>query len=443
MDSKQTQDQLEQKIIQTTRKPVPEPEPVNQKMQEAYDKIRKTQPARNKKLSVVVRFSTVAAILAFAMIYCVKNPAIAAQIPWIGNIFRELEGKISFPGDYSAKSIRLDAAYENNGSVKQNVSGDKNDARQTEERAGSGKTPQAGAQTDRMHAGQTDAQTDRMHAGQTDAGCSEKGTECWKKEVNGVTVTLSEVAYDYDAIYLAIQVQNEKGFAKDATYPDILFYDAQVKLKKSDGSMEEFAFETEGIYTVGIEGEYTDAHTFQGIYRFGDSYPDISEYTDCELTFLEFEQLLPTGETEIITVPDYGEVSRLIPDSVHYKGPWSFHISLEDMEVKEQEIAVNEVNDKGFGIEKIVKTEFAIYAVPILPEGKTGYDYVATIWDADGNPLENRDFGEYLTMSHYRRDISTVTVYLLKVQDFLDNKAENAYLQPGKAVYQTTVRLKD
>ncbi len=254
-----------------------------------------------------------------------------------------------------------------------------------------------------------------------------------EETADGVTVTLSEAACDYNSIYLALLVQNEKGFSKDA----------KVKLQKQDGSIDKFEYETEGIYTVGIEGEYIDAHTFQGIYQFGTADLDLSEYTACDLTFTEFEQLLPTGGTETITVPDYGEVTRLIPDSVHYKGPWKFHLNLEDMEVNEQEIPVQEANENGFGIEKVVKTEFAIYAVPILPEGEKEYDYVATIWDADGEPLDDRDFGQYLTMSHYGRDISSVTVYLLKMQDFLDHKGENSYLQPEKAVYQKTVRLDD
>ena len=78
--------------------------------------------------------------------------------------------------------------------------------------------------------------------------------------------------------------------------------------------------------------------------------------------------------------------------------------------------------------------------VPMLPEG-TNDDYVATIWDADGRPLENRNFGHYLSMSHYGRDVSEMTVYLLKTQDFLDYKGNNAYMQPEKAIFRTTVRF--
>ena len=112
MENKQKDDQLEQKIRHTINETVLESELVSQKMQEAYDKIRKMQKTRKRKVSLVVRFGTVAAVLAVATIYCVKNPAIAAQIPFLGNIFRDLEGQVSFPGDYSEKSIKLGAASE-------------------------------------------------------------------------------------------------------------------------------------------------------------------------------------------------------------------------------------------------------------------------------------------------------------------------------------------
>ncbi|MDE6968788.1 MAG: DUF4179 domain-containing protein, partial [Eubacterium sp.] len=207
MENKQKDDQLEQKIRHTINETVLESELVSQKMQEAYDKIRKMQKTRKRKVSLAVRFGTVAAVLAVATIYCVKNPAIAAQIPFLGNIFRDLEGQVSFPGDYSEKSIKLGAASE------------EKDRRQKQ-----------------------DASDDRNDAGQTVP---------MEETADGVTVTLSEAACDYNSIYLALLVQNEKGFSKDATYPNILFYDAKVKLQKQDGSVDKFEYETEGIYTVG------------------------------------------------------------------------------------------------------------------------------------------------------------------------------------------------
>lgn len=406
MENKQMDEQLEQKIKEMLMDRAPESEIVDKKMQEVYNEIRKIKTARKKKVPFAVRFGTIAAILAIVMVYVVKNPAVAAQLPFIGSIFRSLEGDSPYPGDYSKKSIKL------------------ND------------TSNESAQSDTA-----DGKTGNTQPGQADDPESISDSYC--KKANGVTVTLSEVAYDHDSIFLAILIQNDNGFVKDALYPNGLIYDANIKLTKADGSSKDFRYKSEGLFVKSIDGEYVDAHTFKGIYQFREEGVDLSKYVACDLKFGKFQQQLKTGKEETITVPDYGEVTRTIPDSVCYNGPWKFHLTLDGITIHKQETAVHDVNAKGFGIDKVVKTEFEIYAVPVLPEGTNVYDYVATIWDANGKPLENRNFGKYLTMSHYGKDISKVTVYLLKTEDFLDNKGNNAHLQPEKAIYKTTVRLED
>ena len=421
MENKQMDDQIERKIRDLCAQKVPQSETVDQKMEEAYHNIRKMQAAQRRKRPAALKFSVVAALLALVMAYCLKHPAIAAQIPLIGNIFRGLEGQVSYPGDYSKKSMKLNAA----------------DKEQADSEADSLPSDLEGDPTDTALSGQTE--TKDGDASQQAA--DQKGNAgSYQSEVDGVTVTLSEAAYDHNAIYLALLVQNKEDFVKDALYMNALCYDAQVKLYKADGSADEYTYESEGIFVRAIQGEFVDAHTFKGIFEFCEPDFELANYTSCELIFSEFEQQLKTGETEVIVVPDYGEVSRMIPDSVHYKGPWKFSLDVEGLELNKQEIPVHQANEKGFGIEKVVMTEYEIYAVPMLPEG-TNDDYVATIWDADGQPLENRNFGHYLSMSHYDRDVSEVTVYLLKTQDFLDYKGNNAYLQPEKAIFQTTVRF--
>lgn len=173
---------------------------------------------------------------------------------------------------------------------------------------------------------QTDPVKDKVSNIKADqAEEQERDAKHYQETMDGVTVTLSEVAYDYHAIYVAILVQNEKGFVKDTLIPDGLCYDAQVKLYRADGSTEEFHYESEGRFVRTIEGE--------------------------------FEQQLKTSETETIIVPDYGEVSQMIPDSVPYKGPWKFHLDFDGLEVSEQEVAVHDLNDEGFGSGFITKLE--------------------------------------------------------------------------------------
>lgn len=46
-------------------------------------------------------------------------------------------------------------------------------------------------------------------------------------------------------------------------------------------------------------------------------------------------------------------------------------------------------------------------------------------------------------MSHYGRDVSKVTVYLLKTKDFFQSKGNNVYLQPEKAICRPTVSMEE
>ena len=451
MKNKQMDDQLDRQIRDVMQDQVPEPELLDKKMKDAYQQIRnmKTTKKLKKELPVTVKFSAAAAILAFAIVYCVKNPAIAAQVPLIGNIFRVLERQVHFPGDYSGHSIRLDTTsddQDNNTSDgkpgdgsngNRNLSGDSiSDGKPSGDSISDGKPS-----GDSISDGKPSDMDGGGQPGQTDD--QERNASPYRKESDGVIVTLSEVAYDHNAIYLAILVQNENGFAKDVLYENLLMYSAKVRLHKKDGTTETFRYKSEGLFCKDIEGEFTDPYTFQGIYQFVEPGTDLSECTACDLIFEDFQQQLTTGEEETIIVPDYGEVVRTIHDSVHYTGPWKFRLDLDGMTISEQEIMVHDADAQGFGIEKVVKTPFEMYAVPILPEGENIYDYVVTIQDADGKALEPRNSGKYLSMSHYGRDVSRVTVYLLKTEDFLDNKGENSYLQPGKAIYQTTVSFGD
>lgn len=489
MENKQINDHLEQKIKDLMTEIAPKSDLVDKKMEEAYKEIHNMQKTAKvkKKLPAAVKFSAAAAVLALGIVYCIKNPAIAAQFPLIGNIFRELEGQVHNPGDYSGHSTKLYVAKDNktdsplsdsNGNltdgslpsgtdvqsgpdVSQNdgIQPDLNVNREDNSQSGSSNTNSSPSDLNKIQNDdpqdntQSDKSTDNTQSGKagdktavsqsTQKSQRKNNADCYQKEVDGVTVTLSEVAYDHDAIYLAILVQTKKGFAKNALYPNSLCYDADLKLYKADGGLDHYSYQSEGIFVKAIEGEFIDRHTFKGLYEFRESGLDLAKYTACDLTFGDFQQQLTTGEKETVTVPDYGEVTQTIPDSVHYKGPFKFHLDLDGITIHEEEAAVNKSNSKGYGIEKVVKTAFEIYAVPILPDGTKAYDYIASIWDANGEQLEPRNWGDYFTFSHYGRDVSKVTVYLLKTQDFMDHKGNHSDSQPELAIYKTTVSFED
>ncbi len=67
-------------------------------------------------------------------------------------------------------------------------------------------------------------------------------------------------------------------------------------------------------------------------------------------------------------------------------------------------------------------------------------DYVVSILDADGKQLDSH--GSSLDQkSIYQRDISKITIYILKWDDYMECKGTNSAKQPEKAVFQTTISL--
>ena len=51
--------------------------------------------------------SAVAAALVLSVTVCVSNPALAAKLPFIGNIFQTVNEDSSYPGDFSKDAMQL------------------------------------------------------------------------------------------------------------------------------------------------------------------------------------------------------------------------------------------------------------------------------------------------------------------------------------------------
>ena len=219
MEQKQTDKNLERKIQEAFQTTIPETEVLDKKLQEAYEQIQNAKRKKKPRLPLAVKCSTAAAVLLLAMVYCVKNPAWAAKLPFIGDIFNQLQEQVPYPGDYSSSAITLpdvkkeqkdgspaqtDAA-DQDGSAKRADAADKNN---TEKRADAidqdGTTNHADASEQNNTAKRADA------ADPSDTANGANRITC-----DGVTVTLSEVSFDNKAMYLALLVQNEKGFAQN------------------------------------------------------------------------------------------------------------------------------------------------------------------------------------------------------------------------------------
>ena len=197
---------------------------------------------------MLFRSSTAAAVLLLAMVYCVKNPAWAAKLPFIGDIFNQLQEQVPYPVDYSSSAITLpDVKKEQkDGSPAQTDAADQD---------GSAKRADA---TDRSssekRADAADQGGTAKRADTADPSDTANGTN--RITSDGVTVTLSEVSFDNKAMYLALLVQNEKGFAQNLFDELELGFECWVTMYKKDGSKEEFN-DVDGTYLAyHAQGEY-------------------------------------------------------------------------------------------------------------------------------------------------------------------------------------------
>lgn len=405
MSEKQMQDNMEEEIKTYIMTNIPKSDMVDKKMEEAYQEVRNmqhqektSQKNKTKKSKTLAIAGCAAAVFLVAVTYCIKNPSLAAQLPFIGHIFESLEQNVSYRGNYSENAITLPS--------------------------------------------------ETTKTGESASLSAEAKTDPYRAESGDLSITLSEVTYDSNAIYLAILVENKKRFAENAQNNNQLSLNCQTDLYRADGSKETFRPADGNALAYQAEGEFIDSNTFKGMIQLTIPNPDIEldilEYTTCDITFLEIMQELTTGEKVTSILPESNEVVSFTEyDWQSYTGTWTFHLDLSDLQHgknMKQEISLHQVNEQGFGIETIVKTQYELYAVPIYPAGEESTNYIVTIWDADNQPLDSHGSNAEIR-SIYGRDISKITIYILKWEDFVESKGSNSYLQPEKAIFATTVEL--
>ena len=376
---------------------------IRKKMQSAYKKIQTQEKSgRNVRQGKSLRrliagTSAVAAALVLSVTVCVANPALAAKLPLIGNIFQTVGKNAGYAGDFEKNAVRL-------------------------------VTPE-------------DMQEDGTVVSpyvQTD---------------NGITFTISECNYESIAMYLAVSLESEEGFSEEmqtfaryGSYEKVdesQMYVDYSTLYMSTTSTADFSASGKGMYegdpAIGtsspyhITGKFVDAHTFAGIIRVDLMYLGILDETG-GWSILDNGEL-PETFTYTLHVTDL----FADPEGEHLSGNWDFSL---DAKLNRDQTVVKEINgtnEEGVGIGTVTKTVYEVYADLTLPEGKNQEDYVVAICDAEGKPLESQ--AEYAEIySTYERDISKLYVYVVDYLTYMDEcKGNNYHNLPKKAVYQTEV----
>ena len=401
----------------------------------AYEKIRneKTVVHKNKLPRRRLMIGLAAAFLLAFGIFGFSNPVLAGKIPFIGRIFQLVEGKLSYPGNYSEHSVSLA------------TEADINDE-----------------ETDEQENAQNEISSDEAaHIEDDAANTLNNDAKAYSRTCGDVTITLSEASYSEMAIYLSMELYSKEGFPEDfdnvrnmegyqSTYNSLYLRSRQsFDFSRADSSL--YSTDTydcsieEGLPTpYHIEGTFADMHTFLGVIRI-----DLEAVREA----LQLEKLPPEFTYSIVIEKFWGKLEEAKEVEIgmeeaatiqerlkkYYEGPWSFTIPVvldtENTQIKE----IMDTNADGLGISKVTKTLYEIKAEILLPEGEQPYDYVVAITDEDGKLLEAQGNNAEI-YSIYNRNTGTVHIYIVEYFTYMNEcKGDNAYLLPQKALYQTTV----
>ena len=413
------------------------PKELDEVVEQSMQKLKEENKCRKRKNWIVKTMGAVAC--AGIVVFGAVNPSFAAKVPLVGHIFESMQLHFSYRGDYSGIGKVLTNDEENASEV-----------------------------------------TDGKERKTADQGS-------YTKTVDGVTVTLSEIYCNQQAIYLSMEIQS------DEVIPDI--YNPQLF------TTEEYSFNSSPLSDCPVlNGQRIDDHTYAGLIRLdlNEKNIDTSEMeetkgtddknlmqvvkipnefslsisinqirgslknppkADLGITQEEIEKMSQKEWKDFMQKwdkehPDWEDACDAI-----YKGPWEFTLDVAMNQDDTQVINLENRAENGLGFSAVVKDRFEItaYGLNNMPEDMG--DYFPVFLDADGRLMDYGDGGSVNTVAINNSDISTVYLYLVdndlwlnslkskwwKTADGLtedgDIQAFNQLLQE-KCAYYTTVHFK-
>ena len=326
---------------------IPVPEDLDQRVRAGIEEGKKRRKKTAFRKTAKVGMGMAAAV-ALASVLCISNPSFAAKMPLIGHIFEQVENNTSVKGDFSQVAETLTQSTEN----------------------------------------------------------TADGT--YTKTSNGITVTLSEVYYNKNAMYIAMSLYSEEPFPEDIKIKDhvkdyILDFDqAAIRGENTFSFMPD---EKTFLFNY-MEGKFVDDHTFAGMLRV-------------DLSSLETE---PTDTFTCHMALDsirFDNVNFKVADEKIYEGNWDFDLNVKLDTKDTQTVEVNEVNDDGVGLEKVVKTRYELRVYPKDKSETDGKYYFTEVFDANG---ERMDYAGDITdcRQTYGYDTSKVNIYLCDEDEYMN-----------------------
>lgn len=342
-----------------------------------------------------------AAVLVCGVVFCVSNPATAAKLPLIGHIFERMEDDFAYPGDYTELGEQL-AAPEDSDTVKD-----------TEDEIAS-----------------------------------------YTKTVNGVTVTLSEMYCNSQALYITMQMKSKEAF------PEISAF-------KCD-TVGKYSYAKDDFYSGdSLEGEFIDEYTYAGLLRIDLNNGFVTQdgitsvTTDIPDSFsveLSINQII--GSLTNTTSPDFGKTKEEMdamsdeeweafmiqweadnPDyyesqAVFYNGPWTFSLDVKPNMSDMQVVEINDYNERGIGVSKVVKDRFEITMYDAYTDFENTGTYFPVILDADGKMMDTGSNGGLVnTVAIDGHDVSTIDLFLIDNYLWMDELKGIYWNNPNAETY--------
>ncbi|MFG6384648.1 MAG: DUF4179 domain-containing protein [Lachnospiraceae bacterium] len=412
------------KILDST---FPLPEKVESAKKEAFEKVRvmatekekqndtstltkerKSRKSDKKSIKALFKgfIGVGVAVATFCCIYIANpaNPAFAAPIPIVGNIFEELEGSLRFAGDYANLAEPVQKA----------------------------------------------------------------GTEIESITVNGNTITLSEVYCNETALYLSLMIHSEEKIPETQLDQDgkpIIYMKNLVDFDFDEEESIDWAIGGDPYIDGKMIDENTFAGVLRYDMRQYFSNKDIEvpdnfqvKLSVSQIAGSRVEDMSPEMPQELraqyetgmkenglgLTEEDYEQFTEeqkniehqlfsemwnayheMYPETTQlinkYRdwlmdGPWEFEFDVtknnEDVIRKD----INDVDENGLGLISVTKTP-----MEITVEVEQNADYFVTILDADGNEMEEGGFTGYTcTVAANGHDTSKIDVYICDYIEYMD-----------------------
>lgn len=405
---------------------------VDDKMEEAYTKIRQ-MTENHKKIGkkgvfrrAMIGLSTVAAAIVVAFTCCAVNPALAEKLPLIGDLFTRVQDVFPF-GQVPVEET----------------------------------TPlYSGASLEEGGKNEGDP------AGYSAVGERESP---YRQKAGDLTITLTDVYASNQAIYVGVCVENEQVFPKLAGFGE----DETQMLQLETVEGYSFREDKKQGCLRNVEGKFEDPHTFIGIMRI--------DYSDINVDSRRYEEMikeaeannepLPVVDAEVYDkwfdkyeIPETFEMDLEIKMVVGYlaepvkheemksqeeleqmsdeeweaymkslpsewydfpnsyenwfeEGSWEYALTVSQSTANVKTIAINEVNDEGIGMESIELSPVEMTLNPIEPAGRMTF---AVALDKNGEKI---DFGSSncYELAIDGHDISTVYIYIFDYDEYMDD----------------------